>query len=89
MTRARQAEFSFEEADPGERDSGLRPIAVFPNTGMRFSPIVSIRAGILRDGYGKFTQFADGLSGDVDGREIENREEASTARLPFQGDDLL
>ena len=85
MTGARQAECAKREPDPGKRDGSSRSIAVFPPTGMRFSPIVSIRAGVLRDGYGKFMQFAARL----DGREIENRDQAGAVADSFVGEHPL
>jgi hypothetical protein len=49
---------------------------------MRFSPIVSIRAGVLRDGYGNVNRIAARL----EEMEIENREET---RPSVCGDDLI
>jgi hypothetical protein len=48
---------------------------------MRFSPIVSIRAGVMGEGYGKIAR--------LDGKESKGREQTHAARSSFSGDDLF
>jgi hypothetical protein len=90
MAEARRTQFPQREADPGKREGGSPPVALFPPTGMRFSPIVSIRAGNLGEGHGKFIRFAARFDGkEIQGKENPGREEPSKPRTTISGDDLF
>jgi len=89
MAEARTTECLNAATDPGNRDSGSesgsRPIALNPPTGMRFYPIVSIRTGAVAEDHGKARGFASRFDGKKD------KEGAGTASTPsrFFGHDFF
>jgi hypothetical protein len=88
MAEAQRAEFSHPKTEPGKRDGGSRPVALIPSTEMRFSPIVSMRAGLVGEGRGKFSQFAARADETKSrGNEMRGREETSATRNSYSGGD--